>query len=251
MGYDKKYNEERKDIIKITKKQYRSIINEITKLRTVAEHTTAILFADQEYYTNKSKKLDFNLMDIIQSLFIRMVKTSKVITDLSIQGDYVEAISLLRNNFEKSILIMYLIVEPDLVVKWIDMNNECDDKKRINIEKTFFSKRKIITRLKKDYKQYQSLCIAVHPNILQEDSYLFENIFPKSIGIVISRTPEFSLNHLTYISELNYNTLIETFLEIKKFMLSYADKRKLKGRFKRIINKSNKFETVKFVIDES
>lgn len=249
MSYDKHFDEERKHIRKITIKEYKKILNEISELRDIAQDTIMILFADEHYYVTSRKRADTRLSYLILSCFTRMIKTSKVITDLCIHGDYVEALSLLRNNFERSTLIMYLILEPNLINKWLEMKNEKNYKKRIQIQKEFFSVSKMVNKLRKDYKQYEILSISVHPDILIEDSYLIEQPIPENmVWIGVNRYPEFSLPHFAYISELNYNVLLETFLEIKKFMLSYADKRKLKGTFKERIDISNKFEPMKIII---
>ena|SRR3989338_8304521 len=45
-------------------------------------------------------------LDIIQSLLVRMIKTSSIIDNLITRGHYTEAITLLRRNYEQSLFLV-------------------------------------------------------------------------------------------------------------------------------------------------
>ena len=155
-------------------------------------------------------KINHILHNFLISQYSRMIKTSKIIQDLVIEGSYIEAKALLRTNFERMILVNFFLVHQDKLFNYLDAK-EKEDMTILNK----YSIRKMVSDLKKDYTIYKYLCNFVHANSHLND--LMEVTINKEDWGVLRPYNYFDDEAMVLFGE-NNNLLIETFHPINLYI---------------------------------
>ena len=219
---------------KVTIDQCKDILEVVVENRQIVDYVTKVCTID---IPNMGLKFNSLLIYFFQSVFSRMVKTSKVIQDLSTQGSYVEAKALLRTNFERAVLIEFFASNEDKISDYLEVkgnNNKSMLKK--------YSIKNLVTELKKDYEKYIYLCNFAHPNLYEEDVTPFE--FEENFGILMNAYNYFQADELKLILFWNNNLLVEAFLSIFNYMKKDIAENKIDDNLKRVFKETNK---IKFI----
>ena len=215
-----------------TKKQtienFNDMIEIIVENRSISEQISGTCIIDILVIGIKANPI---LLNFYISLFGRMIKTSKVIQDLSIQGNYIEAKSLLRNNFERDVLIQYFTKNIERLGEYLNAKK--------GIEKSNLGKYKIknlVKELEKDYRHYEVLCYFSHANLYEEDLSMFEGL-PGHTWAMINNYNNFQENSFIEISFFNNNLILESLKTIYDYILKYVPEGKDFENFRKILDK--------------
>lgn len=183
-------------------------------------------------------QLDGDLYQYMQYTFVRMVKTSKVIQDLTTQGSYVEAKALLRSNFERAVLLQYFSTYPDKLNKYLKAKKDKDRKTMSE-----YNIKKLTEVIKKDYADYQYLCDFVHPNWYSEDLLSFyiqeENWFAMTSYVKLIKEEAVNI----YIHD--NNLLLETFNAVMRYLTKNLRKDQVNDDLKEILDSTKKLRFIK------
>ena len=164
--------------------------------------------------------IDRELVYLYMALFTRMVKASKVVQDLSIQGNYIEAEALNRGNFERGILIEYFTRHPEMLSEFMQAKST----NNIKILKTKYSIKNMVENTGRNYQAYQEMCDYVHANPHEED-FWFLDLGENEVGvneawINMQAYNEFDEQQFLHINRFNNNYLIEIFDVIFRYLRS-------------------------------
>lgn len=219
---------------KDTIKELDEIINIAVKNRGIVEH---VYFCCTVDFPNIGIKLDRGLIYFYQSLYSRMIKTSKVIQDLAIQGSYIEAKSLLRNNFERAVFIHYFTKNKEKLQEFMESKIK-QDIKIINK----YSIRNLVKEINKDYETYKILCNFSHPNFYEEDVSHFE--FNDEQWLSMKSYNSFDYKDFFGIMLWNNNLLVETFDVMMNYLMKDFPKEKLDESIKKVLGETKDLKMI-------
>lgn len=228
--FEKKAYYVKKDTIE----KFEELIEVVVKNRGIVEHVHLCCTAD---LPSMGISLNQGLIYLYQSLYSRMIKTSKIIQDLSIQGSYIEAKALLRNNFERAVILQYFTNNLDKVLEFIKAKNEGDKK---ILRK--YSIKKITDEIKKDYKTYEILCNFSHPSLYEEDASFFE--FSNEAWVSMQAYNSFDHEDFFGIMLWNNNLLIETFDVMLKYLTKNLPNENMDKDIKRVLDTTKKLKLI-------
>lgn len=220
---------------KATIREYSKLITTLVKNRDTAEYVAKVCMIE---IPMMNTKIDPFKISFFQSLFTRMVKTSKVIQDLSVQGSYIEAKALLRTNFERAVLIEYFSKNIGKISEYLKAKKSGNRQVLKN-----YSIKNIVNEIKRDYEEYTYLCHFAHPNLYSEDFNFFD-FEGKPVGL-IQVYNDFEEEDFTKIYYWNNNLLIESFLSIMNYLKENLPKEKIDVPLKRILDMIKKIKFVK------
>ncbi len=206
------------DVKTRTFEDYTKLLDITTDNRDLISYIFMVCVAD---IPNMNKDLNFTTVYFIQSLFNRMLKTSKVIQDLIVQGSHIEAKCLLRANFERGVQLEYFLGRVDELKDYLNALNN-DDKKRLREYSIF----KLVEHLKKDYDHYKYLCQFVHPYMHEEDANLID-FGDGNTAVLMKAYNEYDYKTFMWIIYQSNNILLEVFFNIFEYLKSYVPKEEL------------------------
>lgn len=228
------------DVKRQTLKEFDKLITQIVDNRDIIEEIFSICMVD---LTAENYKIDQSLHNFLISRYSRMIKTSKVIQNLIIDGNYIESKSLLRTNFENMIEINYFLLNPEKLEEYqsaIKNNN-----------KKILSKYKIkdITlSLSKNYDIYKHLCNFVHANSHLND--LMDLNINNEAWMALRCYNYFEGGESASLLVYNNNLLIEGFAPIKLYLsgiIKFIGNKKAPPKIKNLINKYKKIKIIKLI----
>ncbi len=221
------------EVKKETIEKFKDVLKLMVENRGIVNYVALVCTIDIPSILRK----DFLLIHFFQSLFSRMTKTSKVIQDLSIEGNYIEAKALLRANFERTVLLEYFSKNQDLLKDYLSAKKEKDWKK---LKK--YSIKKLVEEIKKDYKDYSYLCHFAHPNMYEEDVSTFEIM--NETWARMSAYNSLDQDSFLIISYWNNNLLLEAFLCVFEGMKKKLSKKEIKENFKNVFDMTKKLKFI-------
>ncbi len=228
------------DVKKSTFKDYYKLLEITTENRDLINWVFLVCVAD---IPNMTKKLDSNLVLFIQSLFNRLLKTSKVIQDLIIQGSYIEANSLLRSNFERGVQLEYFLGEPEKLKDYLKARSNGNKKKLAR-----YSLFNLVKHIKKDYNDYKYLCQFVHPYFHKEDVIDIEGktfVWTKAYN-------EYNYREFMWTICFSNNILLEVFLKIFEFMKAFVPQKELEDEnLKHVFDNTKKLLFISLTAQEN
>ncbi|MBR9701335.1 hypothetical protein GOV13_00245 [Candidatus Pacearchaeota archaeon] len=180
-------------------------------------------------------KNDFNkdVLFFIQSFLGRMIKTSKIIQDLIVKGNYIESKSLLRDNFERGIKLQYFIFNEKEFYEYHNTKSKNDKK---------YNLRRLSEKTKNNYNLYRWLCGFVHPHFHPQDADILS--FGKEEYLLVSSFNSFCEEESYNLLALNNNLLVFTFKEIIRSLEGYFPKKEIYGNIKESLSKIPKLEFI-------
>jgi hypothetical protein len=186
----------------------------------------------QFYRQNESTKKEFKedyAKQAVQTLFKKSTSQIETILILIENGKYLEAYSILRNLFESSILLLYIIVYPFEADRWLSLVNmdfkarEKYGKMKFDDFKSFLEKNNYLELLKfvtlKNYWKYRDFSVGYireqafknHPSIKGMDFKEFYFELCKFVHPSIK-----GLNHNDTLNDTMFRDIIADSLHISK-----------------------------------
>lgn len=223
-----------------TIKYYDDLLNLIVENRGLMQDIFFIMTVD---FPTLGLKFDDVFFHYMQSLFNRMIKTSKVIQDLSVQGSYIEANALLRSNYERAVLIQYFSKNNSELYEFLDAKK--NENKKI-LKK--YSMKNLIEIIHKKYQEYKYLCHFAHPNMYWEDLSLLR--YDKNFSLSWFQLKPYNFfdkDEFFTISYWNNNLLVETFVTIYEYLTKDLSKIKMTKNLKYRLDQRKKIGTINLV----
>ena len=140
------------EVKKQTLKEFDKLIESVVNNRDIIEEIFSSTMID---LANIGVAIDQQLHSFLISQYSRMIKTSKIIQDLIIEGSYIESKALLRTNLERGILINFFLFNPEKLNLYYEF-------KKKNKRTREFSVKNMVAKIGKDYRFYSYLCKFVH-----------------------------------------------------------------------------------------
>jgi hypothetical protein len=196
------------EVKKQTLEEFNKLIELVVDNRDFIEEIFSICMIDS---TTLERAVDQELHNFFFSQYSRMIKTSKIIQDLTIEGNYIESKSLLRTNFERMILIYYFLTNPEQLRDYNEAKQRGDKKKLFQ-----YSIREMTLKLKKNYGFYKYLCNFVHANTHLDD-LMSINVKGEEWGLAKSYNFFEGGESAALLAE-NSNLLIEAFHPINLYL---------------------------------
>ncbi len=243
LSYDWHFEEQSYLTKKATLEKFNSLINVMVTNRDVAEFGEETFFLSSMSDEAIAPYVDPLFIEFSHGLFSRMVKTSKVIQNISVEGNYIEAKALLRTNFEKAVLIQYFVNK----IKELPIFLKARAERNSKLLKQY-SIKNMAEEIKRDYTQYKYLCLFVHPHGQSLDAEPFE--FDGQPFLLIREYNEFLDNEFFWINQLNNNLLVEVCSSLLKYYVEKVPKKEITGNLKRSVKDAKKLKMIVVADDE-
>lgn len=188
------------DVCRISSfKNYFEEIKTMQENRGIIDYNILVCFTD--FSSDGWFKIDLSQRFYLQNIFIRLVKTSQIVENLTLDGSYIEALSQLRNNFERSVTLIYLILNPLIFDDFIKFKKKQKSKNKYTIK--FMTK-----KINVSYEVYRTLCNFVHVNLHDEDLQFID----EQGGFSFSQSyNKFDEANFKFLIAYNNNILTDTY----------------------------------------
>jgi hypothetical protein len=224
------------EVKKQTLREFDKLINLIVDNRDTIEEIFSMCMINNNFLKNA---IDQNLHSFLISQYSRMIKTSKIIQDLVVEGNYIESKSLLRTNFERMILINYFLFNTEKLEEYQDAIQK-EDRKILHQ----YHIKDMILKLEKNYSFYKYLCHFVHASSHIND-LMNINIQGEDYGVQFCHN-FFEGGESSALLATDNNLLLEAFDPINRYLTAICPK-KYFLKIKRQFNTSKKLRKIVLV----
>ncbi len=228
--YSSTFIQQTKNVRKHTNSKFRKLLNDARRIRN---YTEDCIYKITGIVHKTMNKYDYYLY----VLFVRIIKTSQVISELNKCGNYVEAQALLRINYEKVLLIKDFVIDPALIKEWFELKKR--DRKKF---KSRFSIYEITKRIKANYSDYEELCKYVHPNWFMEDISIRKDF------VEICRWPSYDEQTFGISESANANIVLEAFKALYLYFQTCLVEVRIMPALARSIRKTENLHPIEIIL---